>query len=85
MEIIARYYSKMDLKKRIVAQYLVGIQRRKEGLKRILDDKEWASTDSDYHRECRAQLSLELSEVDKQYEMLKEYAGEWTIQNAKKY
>lgn len=70
MEVITNYKSVADLKKKIIAHYLIFALNRQNSLKEILADKEWASTKDYEHVESRERAEKLIKEVRKQCKLL---------------
>ena len=70
-KIITGYKTVSSLKKRAIAFYVDFLKGRKELNKSILDRKDWASSGSEYHNNCRLEKIKEIIEIEKQIRQLK--------------
>lgn len=52
--------TRADIKKSIKREHILSLQKKIRICKSCLADPNWASTDSDYHKECRIEKELEI-------------------------
>ena len=71
MIIIIKYQNKLDLINQILSNYIQELNKISEINQRILEDKDWASSKSDYHKECREKLNIEIKMYQRQISLLK--------------
>lgn len=70
MKVIPGYRNEAHLKKMIITQYITSIIDEQKTLNSILKDENWASTKSDYHKQCRKDMTERVNEATKQIKML---------------
>lgn len=70
MEVITNYKNVADLKKKIIAHYLIFAIRQQHHWREILADKEWACTKDEEHIQSRSRAENIVKEVTKQCKLL---------------
>lgn len=70
MEVVLDYFGKVDLKHKIVQQYVESLKLKLEINQSPLADKEWASEKSEFHLQCRADLKAEADQIKRQIKLL---------------
>ena len=66
MKIITGYKTIPSLKNKIIQSYIEFLKEKKEIGKRVLENKDWASSGSEYHTNCRIEKGREIIECEKQ-------------------
>lgn len=70
MEVIEKWKNVNDLKRQIIEQYLIFIQDDFNINEKVLSDKDWASSGTDFHNECRQELELKNKSIKRQLSIL---------------
>lgn len=71
MELITEYTNKSDLKRKIIAKYLEDVNMMLEINNELINDKNWAASNTGYHIQCRKELEREINSLTKQVRLLK--------------
>ena len=70
-EIVTVYKTTESLKRKIISQYVDFLKSNILTCKNILGNKDWASSGSEYHVNCRIEMGKEIIECEKQIRELK--------------
>ena len=58
------------LKMAVISNYVRELKAELTINKNVLKDKNWASSGSDFHNECRADMDKEIKEIERQIKVL---------------